>query len=99
MRCYRTYWRGGGSEFSGRPIFIFFIKENWILAMTRHHANNILLTKNLNFDSDVRQWSNPIMILLHFLLAKSNYRTRDQFERDFVFFNSFIHMHDAVVVP
>ena len=32
--------RGGGcvSECSGRPIFIYFIKENWVCAMTRHHA-------------------------------------------------------------
>ena len=45
----------GVSEFSGRSIFIFFIKENWICAMTRHHANNILLARNLPFDSDVRQ--------------------------------------------
>ena len=26
------------SECSGRPIFIFFIKENWICAMTKHHV-------------------------------------------------------------
>ena len=26
------------NEFSGGPIFILFIKENWICAMTRHHA-------------------------------------------------------------
>ena len=42
-----------GGELSGRPIFISFIKENWICAMTRHHANNILLARNLPFDSDV----------------------------------------------
>ena len=42
-----------GREWSGRPIFISFIKENWICAMTRHHANNILLARNLPFDSDV----------------------------------------------
>ena len=49
-----------GSECCGRPISIFFIKESWICAMTRHHAGsniNILLTRNLPFDSDVRQWS------------------------------------------
>ena len=34
----------GVSECSGRPIFIFLIKENWILTMTKHHAYNILLT-------------------------------------------------------
>ena len=26
------------SECSGRPVFIFLIKENWIWAMNRHHA-------------------------------------------------------------
>ena len=31
----------GVSECSGRPIFIFLIKENWILTMTKHHAYNI----------------------------------------------------------
>ena len=48
----------GGSEFPGcrSPIFIFFIKENWICVMTRHHAesNNILL-RDLSVDSGVRQ--------------------------------------------
>ena len=43
------------SECSRRPIFYFFIKENSIVAMTRHHANNILLTRTLHFDSDVEQ--------------------------------------------
>ena len=46
-------WGIGVSEFSGRPIFIIvFIKENWICAMTRHHAEpniNILLTRNLHY--------------------------------------------------
>ena len=53
---------GGGwvvSECSGRPIFIyFFIKENWIFAMTRDHGEPniiIFLTSNLPFNSDVRQ--------------------------------------------
>ena len=32
----------------------FFIKENWICAMTSHHANNILLARNFPFDSNVR---------------------------------------------
>ena len=44
-------WGEGVSKCSGRPIFIFFIKENWIWAMTKHHANNILLTRNLPLDS------------------------------------------------
>ena len=33
-------------------------KENWICPMARHHAEaniNILLTRNLPFDSGVRQ--------------------------------------------
>ena len=34
---------------------LLFIKENWICAMTRHHVNNILLARNLSFDSDFRQ--------------------------------------------
>ena len=33
---------------------LFFIKENWICTMTRHHANNIVLARNLPFDSDVK---------------------------------------------
>ena len=51
VRCYQTLGDGGLVS----PIFTFFIKENWIWVMTRHHANNILLTRNLPFDSDVRQ--------------------------------------------
>ena len=27
----------GASKFSGRPILFFFIKENWIWAMTKRH--------------------------------------------------------------
>ena len=49
--------RGEGvSECSGFPIFIFFIKENWICAMTRHHveSNNTLMTRNF-IDFDIRQ--------------------------------------------
>ena len=44
--------------------------------------NNILLTRNLPFDSDVRQWSYLLMIQLHCL----NNRTRDQFECDVTWF-------------
>ena len=60
IRCYQMQGvvGGWGSECSGRPIFIFFIKENWICALTRLHAEsiiNILLTKNLPIDSGVRQ--------------------------------------------
>ena len=74
--------RGWGvSECSGRPIFISFIKENWICAITRHHAKpniNILLTRNLHFDSYLRPWSHP----LHCSWAKSNNGMRGQFECD-----------------
>ena len=38
------------------------VKENWICIMTRHHANNMLLARNLLFDSAIRQWSHPLMI-------------------------------------
>ena len=80
----------GVSECSRRPIFIFFIKENWICAITRHHSDNILLARNLPFDADVRQWNHPLMILLHCLWAKSNNRTRRQFEYDVTFFFFFL---------
>ena len=30
----------GDSKCSGRPISIFFIKENWISVMSRHHADS-----------------------------------------------------------
>ena len=36
----------------------FFIKENWICGMTRHHAESnisILLTRNLTINSGVKQ--------------------------------------------
>ena len=85
------------SECSRRPIFIFFIKENWICAITRHHSDNILLARNLPFDADVRQLNHPLMIILHCLWAKSNDRTRRQFEYDvtlfFLFFFDFVHSH------
>ena len=65
-----------GSQCSGDPIFLyFFIKENWICDMTKHHAEpniNILLTRNLPFDSDV-------VISLECLWTKQNNRTRGQF--------------------
>ena len=51
------------------------MKENWICTKTRHYAEpniNILLTRNLPFHSDVKQWSHPFLIPLHFLCAKSN---------------------------
>ena len=86
--------------------FFIIITENWVCAMTRNHAEsniNILLTRNLPIDSGVRQWSHPLMMQLYCLWAKLNNRARGQFEWDvtcFVFvLISFVHMHDAVVVP
>ena len=71
-----------------------FIKTNWICAMTRHHVINILLARNLPFDSDVRQWSHPLMIPLHCLWAKSNNRTLGFFEYDrALFLFNFVHSH------
>ena len=48
---------GGGLE-SILDVQSFFIKENWICAMTKHHDElniNILLTRNLPFEFDIRQ--------------------------------------------
>ena len=57
---------GGGQQVFWTSNLNFFIKENWICAMSRHHANYILLAGNLPFDSDVRKWSHPLLIPLHF---------------------------------
>ena len=51
---------GGGGVASVLDVqsFFFFIKENWICAMTRYHAEsniNILSTRNLLTESDIRQ--------------------------------------------
>ena len=78
---------------------LFFIKENWICAMTRHHAEpniNIPLTRNPSFDYDVRQWSHPFMKPLHFLWVKWNNKMRGQFECDvasFCFCFDFVPSH------
>ena len=78
---------------------VFFITENWICIMTRHHAEsniNILLTRNLPFDSDVRQWSHFLMISLHCLWAKANNKMRGQCECDmtwFCFYFEFVRSH------
>ena len=56
MRRTRT-GRGGVRVFWTSNLY-FFIKENWICAMARHHAEpniDILSTRNLPFDSDARQ--------------------------------------------
>ena len=105
MRCYQTLG-GAESESSGRPIFIIFMKDNWICVMTRHHAEsniNILLTRSPPIDSSVGQWGHPLMISLHCLWTKSNNITRGQFECEvtwFCFCFDFVrsHAHGAVVV-
>ena len=65
-------WGGGGaggfvgrlvSKCSGHPMFFLLKKIGyWLCVITRHHAesNNMLLTRNLPFYSDVRQWSHPL---------------------------------------
>ena len=57
----------------------------------KHAVSNInmLLTRNFPFDSDDRQWSHFLMLPLDCLWAKSNDRTRDQFECDVTFFFCF----------
>ena len=77
-------------------------KENWIYPMTRHHAkpNNILLTKNLPFDSNIRQWNHLLMIPLHCLWAESNNRRRGQFECRmtwFCFCFDFVRSHAPLI--
>ena len=77
----------------------FFIKGHWIYGMTRHRAEpniNILLTRNLRFDTDTKQWSQPVMMPLHFLFVKLNNRTCGQFEcfvAWFCFCFDFVHSH------
>ena len=56
-----------GSECSGHPIFIFFIKGNWICPMTRYHAEsniNMLSTRNPPVDSGVRQCNDIIALFV-----------------------------------
>ena len=64
---------------------------------------DILLTRNLPFDPDVRHGGHPLMITLHFCGIK---RTIERVVNlnvmwlDFAFvLISFIHVHGAVVVP
>ena len=58
MRCYwmQRGWVGVASVLDAQSLF-FFIKENWICTIIKHHdgSNNILLTRNLPIDSGVRQ--------------------------------------------
>ena len=90
----RQKWDVIGRRWSGLASLLdvqslFFCLKNWICIMTRHHDEpniNILLTGNLSFDSDVRQWNRLFMIPLHFLWAKSNNGARGQFECDVTWF-------------
>ena len=78
----------GVSKCSGRPIFILFIKEIWICAMTRRHAQpniKMLLTRSLPFDSYVREWSHPLMQWYHCIICGLN-RTRGEIECDVIWF-------------
>ena len=67
--------------------------------MTRHYAKsnvNILFTRNLPFDPDVRQWRYLFMVPLYCLWVKLNNRTRVQFECDvnwFCFYFEFVRSH------
>ena len=53
----RCHWMKGVGVIECLCLRCYFIKENWIYAMTRHAEPNIdiLLTSNLPFDTDVRQ--------------------------------------------
>ena len=91
--------RRGCGLASGRQILIFFIKGNWICAVTRHHAEpniNILLIRNLPFGSDIRQWGHPLMIPLHYFWADSNNTAHGQFECNVTWFSfcfDFVRSH------
>ena len=58
MRCYEMLsdiGMGGGQRVFWTSSLYYFYKENWLCAMTRHHAKsniNILLTRNLGQNSD-----------------------------------------------
>ena len=74
----------GSSKCCGRPIFIFFIKENWICATSRRP--DIMLSHyyiiDFPIDSGIRHRSRPLMIPFNCLRTKSNNRTPGQFECD-----------------
>ena len=91
MRCYRTNGVGGLQVSWTSNLRFFFIKENWICAMTRYHAEpniNILLTKtfllNLTSESEV----------IHCIVCELNGTIQRV-----VNLLLFVHMHGVVVVP
>ena len=94
---------GGGVDKKVAGCFWVGVETPCTLCMAIHHAesNNILLTRNIPFHSNLWQWDHPLMIPLHCLWAKSKNRTRGQFECDltwFCFCIDFVHMHCVVVV-
>ena len=58
------------------------------------------MTRNLPFDSDVRQWSHPLMIPLHCLWTNSNNRTPSQFECTWLAFVFVLTLfaHDGIIL-
>ena len=88
----RRSWVGGGVvSVLDVQSSSFLIKQNWICAVTTHHAEpnmNILLASNLPYESDVRQWSPPLVIPLHCELNRTIERT-GQFECDVTWFFCF----------
>ena len=99
--------RGWGLASVSDVRYFFFIKESWIYAMTRHHAEpniNINFGKNSDSDFRLKPSFNNTVIPLRCLWAKLNNRARGKIECNMAWFSvfvliSFIHMHGAVVVP
>ena len=77
MRSHQTFRTSLISHFQIKYEFgISFKRALWEnMAMTKHHAEpnvNILLTRNISFDSDVIQWSHPLTRPLYCLWANWN---------------------------
>ena len=88
----------GISEYSGRPIFVFLSKkigfEPWLDNMLRiYYWQEIFLLPLTSYSEAIIK----IMIPLHCLCAKSNYRASGQFECDMTLFLLFmfwfLHSH------
>ena len=89
------YWTWGVGESAGKRVGVsecserrnlFLIKENWICVMARHLSQTF--TGKPPFDPDVRPWSHPLIMSLHFLCAELKNRMRGQFECDMTWFCS-----------
>ena len=92
-------------KYSGVTNPYFFVDENWICAMIRHHAEpniNILLTRNFPFDSDVSEaipsWHHAIFCGLNRTIERVVNLNATWLGFVFVLI-SFLQMHGAVVVP